>query len=87
MPGNWGLDVIVTDHHAPGEIVPTYCAEAVINPKQAGDRYPFKELAGVGVAFKLAQALTARASGHSAARRGPPGPGGPGHHRRLGAAS
>ena len=50
-----GLDMIVTDHHAIGPEFPP--ALAVINPKQAGDPYPFKDLAGVGIAFKLAQAL------------------------------
>jgi len=51
-----GLDLIITDHHQPadGELP---AALAVINPKQTGDPYPDKDLAGVGVAFKLAQAL------------------------------
>lgn len=50
-----GLDMIVTDHHSVGPELPR--ALAVINPKQPGDPYPFKEFAGVGIAFKLAQAL------------------------------
>lgn len=52
-----GLDVIITDHHLPdeGEGVPP--AYAVLNPNQAGCTYPDKNLAGVGVAFKLVHAL------------------------------
>ena len=50
-----GLDFIITDHHSVGDEVPP--ALAVINPKQRDCPYPFKDLAGVGVAFKLAQAL------------------------------
>ncbi|MGB8646426.1 MAG: single-stranded-DNA-specific exonuclease RecJ [Anaerolineae bacterium] len=52
---NLGLDMIVTDHHMVGPELPTCCA--LVNPKQPGDPYPFKELSGVGIAFKLAQAL------------------------------
>ena len=50
-----GIDVIVTDHHEPKDVIPN-CV-AVINPKQNGCQYPYKELAGVGVVFKLIQAL------------------------------
>lgn len=61
------LSLIITDHHEPGRQVPA--ATAVINPKQPGCPYPFKGLAGVGVAFKLAQALL-RAMAPRAARSG-----------------
>jgi single-stranded-DNA-specific exonuclease len=52
-----GLDVIVTDHHLPDEGEGTPPAYAVLNPNQRGCDYPDKNLAGVGVAFKLAHAL------------------------------
>lgn len=65
-----GLDVIITDHHSVPEVVPN--ALAVINPKQSDCKYPFKELAGVGVAFKLVQALQAE-SQKSKVKGLPPG--------------
>jgi single-stranded-DNA-specific exonuclease len=54
---NNGLDVIVTDHHLPDEDEGAPPAYAVLNPNQRGCDYPDKNLAGVGVAFKLAHAL------------------------------
>ncbi len=52
-----GLDLIVTDHHLPDGVEGVPEALAVLNPNQPGDAYPYKELCGAGVAFKLAQAL------------------------------
>jgi len=54
-----GVDLIVTDHHLPGpDGVPS--ALAVVNPNQAGCKYPYKQLCGAGVAFKVAQGLMQR---------------------------
>ncbi len=50
-----GLDVILTDHHQPGPELPD--ALCVIDPKQDGDKYPNKGIAGVGIAYKLAEAV------------------------------
>jgi single-stranded-DNA-specific exonuclease len=52
-----GLDVIVTDHHLTDEVRGNPPAIAIVNPNQTGCEYPDKNLAGVGVAFKLAHAL------------------------------
>ncbi len=54
----FGIDVIITDHHHVPAQVPD--AFAIINPHQEGCGYPFAELAGVGVAFKVVQAIYAR---------------------------
>jgi len=56
-----GVDVIVTDHHNVLEVQPP--AVAVINPKRLDHKYPFIDLAGVGVAFKLVQALQTKLAG------------------------
>ncbi len=51
-----GVDVIVCDHHYPGDVIPK--AYAVLDPKQGSCNYPYKELSGCGVGFKLIQALS-----------------------------
>jgi single-stranded-DNA-specific exonuclease len=53
-----GLDVIVCDHHLPGDTLPP--AVALLNPKQPGCSYPYKELSGCGIGFKLITALATR---------------------------
>lgn len=50
-----GIDFIIGDHHRPGDIIPA--ASAVLDPKQDDCTYPFKELSGCGVGFKLVQAI------------------------------
>lgn len=50
-----GIDMIITDHHTPSETLPE--AVAVLNPKRADCSYPYKELCGCGIGFKLVQAL------------------------------
>ena len=55
---NLGVDFIVCDHHTPGDVTPR--AVAVLNMKRADCLYPFKELSGCGVGFKLVQAYVQR---------------------------
>jgi single-stranded-DNA-specific exonuclease len=52
----WGIDIIITDHHEQQGRIPR--ANAVVNPKRHDCSYGYKELSGVGVAYKFAQALT-----------------------------
>jgi len=55
LANSLGLEVIITDHHQVPDILPM--ASAIVNPHQKKDKYPFKDLSGAGVAFKLAVAL------------------------------
>ncbi len=49
------IDIIITDHHIPAKELPQ--ADAILNPHMEGEKYPFKDLCGAGIAFKLAHAL------------------------------
>ncbi len=55
MAHSAGVDLIITDHHLPGEKIPK--AYSIVNPKQSGCEYPFKDLCGAGVVFKLVQGI------------------------------
>jgi len=53
LANSYGIDLIICDHHLPGDELPD--ALAILDPKQKDDNYPFKELSGCGVGFKLLQ--------------------------------
>ncbi len=58
LANKYNIDVIVCDHHLPSQTLPD--AYAMLNPKQADCPYPYKELTGCGIAFKLAQAYQSK---------------------------
>lgn len=60
MARDLGIDLIIADHHIPGPILPE--AYAILNPKKAECQYPYKELSGCGIAFKLICALAQRSA-------------------------
>lgn len=60
MAKDAGVDFIICDHHLPGEILPE--AVAILDPKQEDCQYPYKELSGCGVGFKLIQAICSELS-------------------------
>lgn len=55
LANQYGIDIIVCDHHFPDSILPN--AYAILDPKQTDCKYPYKELSGCGVGFKLIQAI------------------------------
>ena len=57
-----GLEMIITDHHEPLSVLPQ--CQAIISPKRDGDTYPEKNLAGVGIAYKLVEALLSKMDNH-----------------------
>ena len=61
-----GIDIVITDHHEPPPVLPD--ATALVNPHRPGCAYPFKSLAGVGVTFKLVEALMRGRGGLESAR-------------------
>ncbi len=63
LANSLGIDVIITDHHELGEELPA--AKAVVNAKREDSQYPFRDLAGVGVAFKLVCGLQTQLDGLS----------------------
>ncbi len=58
-----GIDFIICDHHTPGGEIPE--AAAILNPKQSDCTYPYKELCGCGIGFKLVQALASKRGGQA----------------------
>ena len=55
MAHEQGVDLIICDHHLPGDMLPNACA--ILDPKMEDCQYPYKELSGCGVGFKLLQAF------------------------------